>query len=358
MVNIEGDLHMTSGEGEGSYAKYSRRQTIVIDETKPVIEKAIIEVYKAILPKTMVIADLGCSAGPNTMFFMSNVINIIADHCTKLDEHDPIELQFFLNDLPGNDFNQLFRSLEKIKTSTTMYHKGDSLPSYYISGLPKSYYSRLFPRQSVPEGLEAGGKSLSNKDNIYISSTTTPLVVKLFKEQFRKDFSLFLKLRHEELVNDGHMVLIFFGRKDEDVYNGSLSHILGCVAKSLESLVCKGLVNKEKLESFNLPIYGPSDDEVMEIVMESHMFDLVHMKLFEANWDPYDDSVDDVVHDIASSSQNITTGIRSVLESLIASHFGESILDVLFQEFRPLVAQHLEREKTKYAVIVMSLKKI
>uniref|UniRef100_A0A0E0DZQ7 Jasmonate O-methyltransferase n=1 Tax=Oryza meridionalis TaxID=40149 RepID=A0A0E0DZQ7_9ORYZ len=159
-------------------------------------------------------------------------------------------------------------------------------------------------------------------------------------------------------VNHGHMVLIFFGRKDEDVYNGSLSHILGCVAKSLESLVCKGLVNKEKLESFNLPIYGPSDDEVMEIVMESHMFDLVHMKLFEVNWDPYDDSVDDVVHDIASSSQNITMGIRSVLESLIASHFGESILDVLFQEFRPLVAQHLEREKTKYAVIVMSLKKI
>uniref|UniRef100_A0A0E0DZR9 Jasmonate O-methyltransferase n=1 Tax=Oryza meridionalis TaxID=40149 RepID=A0A0E0DZR9_9ORYZ len=201
MVNVECDLHMTSGEGEGSYAKYSRRQTIVIDETKPVIEKAIIEVYKAILPKTMVIADLGCSAGPNTMFFMSNVINIIADHCSKLDEHDPIELQFFLNDLPGNDFNQLFRSLEKIKTSTTMYHKGDSLPSYYISGLPKSYYSRLFPRQSVPEGLEASGKSLSNKDNIYISSTTTPLVVKLFQEQFRKDFSLFLKLRHEELVN-------------------------------------------------------------------------------------------------------------------------------------------------------------
>uniref|UniRef100_A0A0E0L9V7 Jasmonate O-methyltransferase n=1 Tax=Oryza punctata TaxID=4537 RepID=A0A0E0L9V7_ORYPU len=242
MVNVEGDLHMTSGEGEGTYAKYSRRQTIVIHETKPVIEKATIEVYKAILPKTMVIADLGCSAGPNTMFFMSYVINIIADHCSKLDEHDPIELQFFLNNLPGNDFNQLFRSLEKITNSITTDHMGDLPPSYYISGLPKSYYSRLFPRQSV-----------------------------------------------------------------------HLFHSSYCL-----HWCSQGLVNKEKLESFNLPIYGPSVDEVKEIVMKSHMFDLDHMKLFEANWDPYDDSVDDVVHDIASSSQNITTGIRSVLESLIA----------------------------------------
>uniref|UniRef100_A0A0E0L9V3 Uncharacterized protein n=1 Tax=Oryza punctata TaxID=4537 RepID=A0A0E0L9V3_ORYPU len=420
MVNVERDLHMTSGEGEGSYANNSRRQgipiarnwqypltvssvgqlvatnemgprwdvvvncalqfdlvrsnseltgssyrscypafhafcprTIVTNETKPIIEKATIEVYKALLPKTMVIADLGCSTGPNTMLFMSNVINMIAHHCS-------------------NDFNQLFRSLEKIKNSTTTGHKGDLPPSYYISGLPKSYYSRLLPRHSVhlfhssyclhwrsqvPDGLEASGKSLLNQD-IYISSTTSPLVVKLFQEQFQKDFSLFLQLRHEELVNGGHMVLVFLGRKDDDVYNGDLNHIFGLVAKALESLVGKGLVSKEKLESFNLPIYGPSVDEVKEIVTKSHMFNLDHIKLIEANWDPYDDSEGDVVHDGANSSLNISKFIRPALESLIASHFGGSILDALFEEFRSLVAQHLKREKTKFAVIVMSLKKI
>ncbi len=88
------------------------------------------------------------------------------------------------------------------------------------------------------------------------------------------------------------------------------------------------------------------------------MFDLDHIKLFEANWDPYDDSEGDVVLDGANSSLNISNLIRSVLESLIASHFGGNILDALFQEFRSLVAQHLKREKTKFALIVMSLKKI
>lgn len=117
-------------------------------------------------------------------------------------------------------------------------------------------------------------------------------------------------------------------------------------------------MSKEKLESFILPVYGPSVDEVKEIVAKSRMFDLDHIKLFEANWDPYDDSEGDVVLDSANSSLNIRNLIRSVLESMIASHFGGSILDAIFQEFRSLVAQHLKREKTKFAVIVMSLKKI
>ncbi|KAL6594290.1 hypothetical protein ACP70R_048483 [Stipagrostis hirtigluma subsp. patula] len=321
----------------------------------------------------MIVSDLGCSSGPNTLLFISNVIDIIADRCCKSGEGDPVELQFFLNDLTGNDFNQLFRSLEEFKRSGTSDQKRHTLPSYYVSGLPGSYYNRLFPRQSVhlfhssyclhwrskvPEGLEAWSEAQSNEDNIYITRTTTPFVVKRYQEQFHKDFSLFLKLRHEELVSGGQMVLVFLGRKDEDVYNGDLNKLFGLVARSLQSLVNKGLVEKEKLESFNLPVYGPSVAEVKEVVMQSHMFNMNHIKLFEANWDPYDDSEGDDVQDSARSSMNAAKCIRSVLKSLIACHFGETILDALFTEFACLVAKHLEEEKTKYAIIVMSLKKI
>ena len=81
-----------------------------------------------------------------------------------------------------------------------------------------------------------------NKDNIYISETSTSFVVKCFREQFNKDFSTFLKLRHEELVYGGKMVLTFCGRKDENVYNGDLNKLFGLLAMSLQSLVTK--VNK------------------------------------------------------------------------------------------------------------------
>jgi hypothetical protein len=45
------------------------------------------------------------------------------------------------------------------------------------------------------------------------------------------------------------------------------------------------------------------------------------------------------------------------MEPLVASQFGEAILDKLFQEYARRVAQHLENEKTKHAVLVLSIKK-
>ncbi|KAG0541751.1 hypothetical protein BDA96_02G044600 [Sorghum bicolor] len=374
VINLQRDFHMAEGEGEHSYAKNSRIQEKLMVQTLPIIENAIKEACTALAPKTMIIADLGCSSGPNTLRFISSVLDILSGQCNKsTDGCDPMELQIFLNDLPGNDFNQLFSSLENLKHGTIMEQMGYTPPLYYISGLPKSYYSRLFPRQSVhlfhsacclhwrsqvPEELYARNKTLLNKDNIYIAKSTPSFVVKFFQEQFHKDFSLFLKLRHEELVYGGKMILTFVGRKDDDVYSGDSVQLYGLLARSLQSLVAKGLVEKERLEAFNLPLYGPSIAEVKEIVMESHMFKLDHIKLLELNWDPYDDTEGDDVHDSVRSGMNVSKLVRALMEPLIASHFGENILDLLFADYSYLLAKHLEQEKTKTAFIIMSLKKL
>ncbi|KAF8701825.1 hypothetical protein HU200_033147 [Digitaria exilis] len=342
---MENNFHMTEGDGEHSYAKNCRRQEIIMLEARPIVENAIKELYKALGPKTMTIADLGCSSGPNTLLFISNLLDTMSDQC-KASEF--VELQIFLNDLPGY-----------------------APISHYISGVPKSYYSRLFPRQSVhlfhssgclhwrsqvPDELYARG--FLNEDNIYITNTTTPLVVKYYKEQFDKDFSLFLRLRHQELVSRGKIVLIFCGRKDENVYNGDLNKLFGLLSRSLQSLVSKGLVEKQKLESFNLPLYGPSIAEVKTIVMQIQLVRIVHVKLFESNWDPWDDTEGDDIHNNALSGSNVSKMVRAVMEPLIASHFGETILDALFTEYACLVSMHLEKEKTKFAMIAMSLEKI
>ncbi|CAD6341945.1 unnamed protein product [Miscanthus lutarioriparius] len=275
----------------------------------------------------MVIADLGCSSGPNTLLFISNVINIIAGQCSKsIGECDPVELQIFLNDLPGNDFNQLFSSLEKLN--------------------------------QVLRSLEQCSEMQHTTDNIYITKTTPSFVVKCFQEQFHKDFSLFLKLRHEELVYGGKMVLTFVGRKDEDVYNGDMNQLYGLLSRSLQSLVAKGLVDKERLEAFYLPLYGPSISEVKEMVLESHMFKLDYIKLVELSWDPYDDTEGDDVHDSVRSGINVSKFVRALLEPLIASHFGETIPDLLFADYACLMSKHLEQEMSKSAFIIMSLKKL
>jgi hypothetical protein len=111
------------------------------------VENAVKEVYTTLVPKTMIIADLGCSAGPNTLLFISTVISIV-EQC-KSSGDDSVELQFFLNDLPSNDFNELFRSIEKFKRPNSPGETAHLPPSYYIMGLPESYYNRLFPQESV-----------------------------------------------------------------------------------------------------------------------------------------------------------------------------------------------------------------
>jgi len=371
MISTEQDFHTVEGEGENSYTKNSRCQEIIFRGSIPMLENGIRKVFETLGVKTMTIVDLGCSSGPNTLLFVSKLIDITTEQCNKAVECDPMELLIFLNDLPGNDFNQVFRSLENLEKGTSD-QKGNTPLFYHISGLPKSYYNRLLPKESVhlfhsssslhwrsqvPEVLEASRDALLNKDNIYISETSTSFVVKCFREQFNKDFSTFLKLRHEELVYGGNMVLTFCGRKDENVYNGDLNKLFGLLAMSLQSLVTKGLVESEKLDSFNLPFYGPSISEVKYIVMQSHMFELDHIKLFEINWDPYDTEGDDV-HDSVCSGINVSKFIRAALEPMIARHFGETILDTLFTEYAFFVSKHLQKEKTKFAIITMSLTKV
>ncbi|KAJ4757971.1 S-adenosyl-L-methionine-dependent methyltransferases superfamily protein [Rhynchospora pubera] len=370
-MKVEKHLHMTGGAGDSSYAVNSKIQEKAILKITPILDEAVTEVHKTLLPEKMVVADLGCSSGPNTFLVLTQVMKIIAKQCRLL-ELQPPEMQFFLNDLPGNDFNNIFQSLDYFEESVKT-EKGAICVPHFVAGLPGSFYKRLFPSQSVhffhssyslmwisqvPEGLESNGEHVSpNKGNIYIGKASPPLVVKLYQAQFNRDFSLFLKLRFNELVPGGQMVLAFLGRKKKNIYNGELSSLWGLVSESLHSMVLEGIVEEKKLDSFNLPFYAPSMEEAKEVINAQGLFDIIHMQMFESNWDPYDDSDDDFVIDHVQSGANFAMCIRSVLEPIIGSHFGSSIVDELFSRFAMNVAKHLVKEKTKLPVLTLCLKK-
>ncbi|XP_044327858.1 anthranilate O-methyltransferase 3-like [Triticum aestivum] len=329
----------------------------------------------------MTAVDLGCSSGQNTLFLVSKVIKVVGRDSDEKSRCNPVELQFFLNDLPGNDFNYVFRSLERFKESI-IAEQNTLLPPFYIAGLPGTCYTRLFPRQSchlfhssyclhwlsrVPqlgkEHLNSGTcwirrREYLNGGNICVDKTTPAGVAELYRLQFQKDMLLFLKLRHEELVLGGQMMLTFLGRKYEDIYNnGYVNHTWGLLAQSLRSLVKEGLLEKEKLDSFNLPIYAPSVNEVKEVVAQNGLFNISHIKLFESNWDPHDDSEGGEVQNSEQSGINIAKSLRAVFGPLLAKHFGESLLNRLFKKCANYATQHLERGEGKYLLICVSLKR-
>ena len=122
-------------------------QQKVIYLTKPVREEAITSLYCSMLPRSLAIADLGCSSGPNTFFVVSEIIKAMEKLCRELNQKPP-EYNVFMNDLPGNDFNNIFRSLESFKQKLSIEMENRCGPCYF-SGVPGSFYGRLFPNKSL-----------------------------------------------------------------------------------------------------------------------------------------------------------------------------------------------------------------
>ncbi|KAG8089676.1 hypothetical protein GUJ93_ZPchr0011g27797 [Zizania palustris] len=95
----------------------------------------------------MVIADLGCASTPNTLLFVSEAITTVCENTSNDStvEESSMEVQFFLNDLPSNDFNYIFLSLEKSKQSIAQdcAHRGLQPPPHYVAGVSGSFYARL-----------------------------------------------------------------------------------------------------------------------------------------------------------------------------------------------------------------------
>ncbi|KAL5704704.1 salicylate carboxymethyltransferase [Ranunculus cassubicifolius] len=146
-MDVEKVFHMKEGVGEKSYANNSSLQKTVISRAKPFVQYAIADLYCNTLPECLTIADLGCSSGPNSLFIISEILKTV-NTLRKILKLPSPEFQVFLNDLPGNDFNTIFGSTpyfyEKLKKEN-----GEDFGPCFVSGVPGSFYGRLFPTNSL-----------------------------------------------------------------------------------------------------------------------------------------------------------------------------------------------------------------
>lgn len=358
-MKVEKFLHMNAGDGESSYANNSAIQKSVIMDALPVLEETIKDIYTDDFPKCFKVADLGCSSGPNTLLVISQIMDIV--HClSKQNGHKAPEFQVSLNDLPENDFNTIFKSLPAFYANL-MKEKGDRFGPCFVSGVPGSFYSRLFPSKNlhlvyssygvhwlsqVPEKLE------NNKGKIFISKSSPPGVHEAYLKQFQKDFSTFLQLRSEEIIPNGRMVLTFGTRSAADPTTDDSSFTWDLLAKSLLDMAAEGLVKEADIDSFNLPHYPPYKDEVKAIIEEEGSFTLDRIEVLEFDWEPGEasgDSYDD--------GKKWAKAIRAVTESMLAIHFGNSVIDSLFERYAKYVTEYFTKEKTVFYDAVISLRK-
>ncbi|XP_028767896.1 theobromine synthase 2-like [Neltuma alba] len=358
-VPVEEMLHMNGGDGETSYANNSSIAKKVMMRVKPILEETINKMFCFNLPTCMKVADLGCSSGPNTLLAISNIVDIVNETSLRL-KVEPPTFQFFLNDLFGNDFNAIFKSIPEF------YHTRKPDTTCFINATPGTFYGILFPSNSihffhssfslhwlsqVPDLLSAEAKIADvDKGNIYVTSISPPSCAKQFKE----DFTLFLRSRSQELVPGGGMLLTFIGRYDssQNISPPGLFRII------LNDMVLENLIEEADLVHFNMPIYFARADEVRGIIKEEGSFLVERLECIKTSWDgsSLDEAGCESFKDENERGEFAAKILRAVYEPLLKAHFGAGIMDELFFRFQKKTVQLLP--KLVYPTLVISLTKI
>ncbi|XVF15801.1 hypothetical protein REPUB_Repub09cG0187600 [Reevesia pubescens] len=365
-MDVEKVFHMTGGVGKTSYAQNSSLQKKASDMVKHITMETIQELYYEITPKSIGIADLGCSSGPNSLSLIKDIVEAVEGTSHKI-LHPMPEFRVYLNDLPTNDFNSVFKSLPDFYRDLKK-DRNEGGPAIFIAGYPGSFYGRLFPNNclhfiyssyslhwlsKVPDGVE------NNKWNVYMARSSPPNVFNAYAKQFGEDFSLFLRMRSEEIKSGGCMILTLNGRSNPDP---STEEFTGwdLLAESLSDLVSEGVVKEGDLDSFNIPQYTPYKEEVRKIIEEEGSFEVDRLEVFEFDLNNQEDQVNNnnfVVDKYERGLKNANC-VRAVTEHLLASHFGDAIIERLFARLAIHEAEHLDLDNDEKVVnIVVSMTK-
>ncbi|XP_024169858.1 loganic acid O-methyltransferase [Rosa chinensis] len=329
---------MKAGAGPNSYAKNSTYQRGVADAAKELLTKAIAENLDTeilLSSNTFHIADLGCSVGPNTFYAVKNILESVQSKYQSKGPNSQIpEFQVFFNDHTTNDFNILFKSLPHNR-------------HYHAAGVPGSFYGRIFPNASVhivhssytnhwlsrvPKDVTDSNSPAWNKGRIHYLKSTDE-VVRAYEDQFARDMECFLHVRSQEIVNGGLMVLTIPGRPDGTPHSHAAANVTyQLLGTCLIEMAKKGIVSEDKVDAFNIPIYYMSPKELEAAVEQNGCFSVEGMEIL-----PYVSTL----HSVAKTAPLIALHVRAATEGLFKLHFGDAILDELFDLYcKNLVAQH------------------
>ncbi|KAK6930526.1 SAM dependent carboxyl methyltransferase [Dillenia turbinata] len=260
------------------------------------------------------IADLGCSTGPNTFFTVNTIMEAITHRC----DHLPEFLVFF-NDHVSNDFNTLF---------VTLPTDG----KYFAAGVPGSFHRRLFPKGSInffntshalqwlsdtPKQLSDLNSPACNKGKITYADAHNE-VVEAFASHFAKDMDSFLVARAQELAPGGLLSILIACRPDGMHPSKSpFGLFLDPLESSFVDMVNEGRLNKNELDSFNIPVYSPSASELRLLVQHNACFSIARLE--EMRYEP--------VPRISPQS------IRAGFEVILSKNFGNEIVDEVFRRY-------------------------
>nr|CAB3488596.1 unnamed protein product [Digitaria exilis] len=293
-------------------------------------------------------ADLGCSC--NTLFVADVIVDHMTDTYTSIG-HAPPEFSFYFSDLPSNDFNTLFRLLPDQQQPTAAGRTGDHRRRrYFAAGVPGSFYDRLFPENSinaftstfsvhwlsqVPREVMDTKSKAYNKGKVFVHGTSEATAA-AYKRQFQSDMANFLRCRAAELKRGGAMFLLCLGRPAtaDPTDQGRVRLLYGTLFEdSWSDLVSEGVMEQDTMDSFNVPLYAPTLEEVREAVDDAGgAFRINRLEMVTGSPPVVVDGGGD--DDPAAVGRTVANNVRSFVGALVDAHVGKAMADELFDRLR------------------------
>ncbi|KAF0890988.1 hypothetical protein E2562_005097 [Oryza meyeriana var. granulata] len=340
-------LCMKGGQGESSYLNNSQAQSRNLQMMLHALEETLDKVQlppRAPGKPLLTAADLGCSCGRNTLV----VADAIVEHMTKLcrtsrgrdgDHADDPEFCFYFSDLPSNDFNTLFGLLPQHAASSDE----GSRRRYFAAAVPGSFHDRLFPERfinvftstyclhwlsEVPKEVADRRSQAYNKGKVFVHGASE-VTGAAYRRQFQSDMSRFLRCRAAELKPGGAIFLVFLGRPSSasPTDQGRSLNLFGAMfEESWRDLVDEGMIDGEKMDSFNVPSYAATLEEFREAVDADGSFEVNRLELVMGSRVAVDDEPDDR----RAVGRRVANNQRSIFGPLVEAHIGMALADVLF----------------------------
>ncbi|KAF8660342.1 hypothetical protein HU200_057922 [Digitaria exilis] len=315
--------------------------------------------------KLLTAADLGCSCGQNTLLVADLIVQGMADELyggSRLG-HPPPEFCFYFNDLPSNDFNTLFHLLPDSA-------RNGGRPAYFAAGVAGSFYDRLFPERfidvfsstfslhwlsQVPTEVMDENSKAYNRGKVFVHGASEATGA-AYRRQFQSDLARFLRCRATELERGGAMFLVCLGRPSSaaaPVDQGTVRFLFGDMFQdSWHDLVREGLIDSDKVDSFNVPVYAPTLEEFREVVDADGSFRINRLELVMGS-----PPVVDHPGDASDVGRTVANNERSLLGALVDAHVGKALCDELFDKLRCRAEERAKElmEEMRFPHVVCSL---
>ncbi len=211
-------------------------------------------------PALLAVADYGCSEGRNSI----EAVGVVVEAWRRRRPAQPICA--IHNDLPGNNFNQLFTRLHAPDASNYLQANGKREPNVFALAAAGSFYEPLLPPGSVHIALSNFGiQWMDRRPDVVVPDFIGYMrgaaeAQAAFARQADHDLTRFLQCRADELAPGGKLLVAVPGKHGKRSCSDGLYDMFDDACKDL---VAAGVLDRACYERFLFPVYFRSLDEML-----------------------------------------------------------------------------------------------